>query len=390
MHFSALYTIFFVIVSTGVGADSVKLPKKSSTGTSGRYIVSLKPGVNRNTVKSHHGIVTTADYDWDIINAFVIEGNNNTVLEALLDDPRVQTVEEDGIARAASIITESNAPWGLQRISTDKIVTGTPTALNYTFTYNDAYAGRGVDAYVIDTGIRTTHREFEPARARWGATFGGYASVDGNGHGTHVAGIIGGTQFGVAKLVSLIAVKVLADTGVGTWSDVISGINWAVGQAQSLGRPSIINLSLGGTATDAVDNAVNAAINAGVHVVVAAGNSNADACGFSPARTLWAVTVGASTISDTKASPSNFGSCVDFYAPGQDVISSWSTSDTAVNSLSGTSMAAPHVSGIIAYIISQSGSKTIADMGAQIWGETLKWVMPDNPSPNALAYHYFL
>ncbi|KAH8801303.1 serine proteinase [Flagelloscypha sp. PMI_526] len=387
MHFAALYAISLLVVSTVAALATPKVRLKSSTGTSGRYIVSLKPDVNRDTVKSHHGIVTTAEHDWDIINAFVIEGNNKTALDALLNDPRVETVEEDGIARADNFVTQGNAPWGLRRVSSDPIV----NALNYFWTYANDYAGQGVDVYVVDSGIRTTHHEFESGRAKWGATFGPYASADGNGHGTHVAGIIGGTQFGVAKLARLYAVKVLADdTLSGPWSDIISGINWAVGQAQSLGRPSIINLSIGGSANSAVDNAVNAAVNAGVHVVVAAGNNNADACGTSPARTLWAVTVGASTINDTRASFSNFGSCVDFYAPGQTITSSWFTSDTATGILSGTSMATPHVTGIIAYIISKSGRMSVAAMGAQIWSEAQKGVMPDNPSPNAVAHHYFL
>ncbi|KAH8797602.1 serine proteinase [Flagelloscypha sp. PMI_526] len=390
MHFSALYAVILLVVGTVVALAPPKVPLKSSTGTSGRYIVSLKPDVNRDTVKSHHGIVTTAQHDWDIINAFVIEGNNKTALDALLNDPRVETVEEDGIARADSVITQGDAPWGLRRISTNTVVSGSATALSYSWMYANDYAGRGVDVYVVDSGIRTTHREFG-GRARWGATFGPYASADGNGHGTHIAGTIGGTQFGVAKLASLIAVKVLADdTLFGLWSDIISGINWVVGQAQASGRPSVINMSISGSANSAVDNAVDAAANHGVHVVVSAGNDNADACGFSPVRAIWPVTVGASTISDTRASFSNFGSCVRFYAPGQTITSSWFTSDTATNILSGTSMATPHVAGMIAYIISKSGSMSVAAMWDQLWNQTQLGVMPDNPSPNALAHRNFL
>ncbi|KAH8810546.1 peptidase 1 [Flagelloscypha sp. PMI_526] len=382
MHSTAILLNLEPVLST--------VPKKSFTGTSGRYIISLKPDANRDTVKKHHGIVSTAEHDWDIINAFVIDGTNKTALDVLLNDPRVETVEEDGIARAGSLISQSNAPWGLGRISVTTSVTGTPTALNYLYNYDNAFAGRGVDVYVIDSGIRTTHQQFEGGRARWGATFGPYASADGNGHGTHVAGTIGGTQFGVAKLVSLFAVKVLADdTLSGPWSDIISGINWAVGQARALGRPSIISMSIYGSANDAVDNAVTAAINAGIHVVVCAGNLNLDVSCCSPARNPLVLTVGASTINDTRASFSNFGANVDLYAPGQDVVSAWFTSDTATAVDSGTSMATPHVSGIIAYIISKTGRMTPANMAFQIKSQDLKGILHDNPVPNELAHNLF-
>ncbi|KAH8810550.1 serine protease [Flagelloscypha sp. PMI_526] len=387
MHFIALYTAFVLVLGAFAASPAPKVPKKAPSGTSGRYIVSLKPTINRETVKSHHGIISTPDHDWNIINAFVIDGNNKTALDALLNDPSVDVVEEDGIGTVGTLITQTNAPWGLGRITSTSLLSAICfSTLNYQFQYDDAFAGNGVDVYVVDTGIRTTHSQFQ-GRARWGATFGPSASADGNGHGTHVAGTVGGSQFGLAKRVSLIAVKVLPDSGSGPWSDIISGINWSVGQAQSSGRPSIIQMSIYGDPSDAVDNAVTAAVNAGVHVVICAGNNNTDAENFSPPRNRFALTIGASTINDTRASFSNFGIYVDVYAPGQDVISSWFTSDTAIATLSGTSMAAPHVSGIVAYIISKSGNMSPANMGLQIQNQALRRIMPDQPRPNMLAHN---
>ncbi|KAH8796878.1 serine protease [Flagelloscypha sp. PMI_526] len=383
MHFVALYAISVLVAST-IAAPQPKVPKKSTTGTSGRYIVSLKPDVNRDAVKSQTGVISTAAHDWDIINAFVIDGGNKTALDAVLNDPRVDVVEEDGIAQAGAQIRDHRAPWGLARIESNTKITGSVSAQNYTFSWDDGFGGAGVDVYVVDTGIRTTNTFFR------GEQHLVPISADGNGHGTHVAGTVGATKYGVAQKVSLIAVKVLADDNFGAWSDIISGINWAVGQKQASGRPSIIQMSIYGGVNDAVDNAVTAAINAGVHVVLCAGNNNADAKDFSPARNSLAVTVGASTIDDTRASFSNFGNLVDIYAPGQDVISTWSTSDEATNSISGTSMATPHVSGIIAYIISKSGNMSPTNMAQTIRNLGLKNILAGNPVPNNLAHNTFI
>ncbi|KAH8810544.1 serine protease [Flagelloscypha sp. PMI_526] len=387
MQLIAFYTTFLLSFSTFTLSIAAKVPKKAPSGSSGRYIVTLKPDANRDAVKSHHGVISSAEHKWDIINAFVIDGNNKTALDALLNDPSVDVVEEDGIARGGALVTQTNAPWGLGRITSNTILSGSATSLNYQFQYDDAFGGNGVDVYVVDTGIRTTHSQFQ-GRARWGATFGvGNADADGHGHGTHVAGTVGGSQFGVAKRVSLIAVKVLADNNFGPWSDIISGINWVVGQARNSGRPSIIQMSIFGDSNTAVNDAVTAAVNAGVHVVVCAGNENVDAENTSPANNRFAITVGASTISDTRASFSNFGIFVDVYAPGQDVISAGIASDNATATFSGTSMGTPHVSGIVAYIISKSGNLSPANMGLQIQNQALRRIMPDKPIPNQLAHN---
>jgi subtilisin family serine protease len=234
--------------------------------------------------------------------------------------------------------TQLSATWGLDRIDQQSL------PLNSTYSYTSS--GAGVDAYVIDTGILGTHKEFS-GRVRNGFTAinDRRGITDCNGHGTHVAGTIGGTTYGVAKQVSLIPVRVLDCRGSGPTSGVVAGINWAA-QNHASGVKAVANLSLGGGISTAIDDAINGLINDGVVVVVAAGNSATDACNFSPARVPNAITVAASTNADQLASYSNFGSCVDIIAPGSSITSAWiGKSNTAINTISGTSMASPHVAG---------------------------------------------
>ncbi|KAH8836112.1 serine protease [Flagelloscypha sp. PMI_526] len=347
--FAALATLVASVLAVPVQRDDAPA----------RLIVMLKDGADKNAVLGDVGLVTVADVDeWSIVNAFVVDNTeaNKAALSAHAD---VLKVEEDGVASIWT--TQTNAPWGLGRVSSSEIVTGSVSDLTFNFTYDETAAGTGVDVYVVDTGIRTTHVALE-GRATWGTTFGGYANQDGNGHGTHCAGTIGSGPYGISKNVSLIAVKVLSDGGSGAWTDVISGINYVAEQAAITGKPSIISMSLGGSAIATVDAAVEAAVASGVHVVVAAGNSNADAANFSPARAPSAITVCATTIADARASYSNYGTIVDICAPGSNVISSYGTSDTATASLSGTSMATPHVAGLVAYLISLFGNDTPANI----------------------------
>ncbi|KAF8677608.1 peptidase S8 family [Rhizoctonia solani] len=217
--------------------------------------------------------------------------------------------------------------------------------------------GGGVDIYGLDTGILTTHSAFG-GRASWGATYGNYANRDGHGHGTHTAGTAVGSGFGLATAANIIAVKVCSDTGSCAVSDVVAGINYAVSRAASTGRPSIVTMSLGFSPTTSLDNAVTSAIGRGIHFTVAAGNENQNAANVSPARVAAANTIGAIDSSNRKASFSNYGSALDVWALGVNVRSAWIGSNSAVNTISGTSMATPQVAGILAVVIGNKGNSS--------------------------------
>ncbi|KAK0202296.1 serine protease [Desarmillaria ectypa] len=325
------------------------------------YIVTLKEGASKDELLENLGSSVTAVFN-RTTNGFagVLD---DAALNSIRAHPDVETIAQDGIVSITT--TQSNAPWGLARISQRSALGSSDTsALTYKYNY-DPSGGAGVDVYVVDTGIYTSHSTFG-GRASWGKTFGGYANADGNGHGTHVAGTVGGSQYGVAKAVRLIAVKVLDDSGSGYISDILSGFDWVIAAVESSGKPSIVSLSLGGSASTTFDNGVVALINAGIHVVVAAGNDGTNASGTSPARVAAAITVGATTIADARASFSNYGSVVDIFAPGQYVTSSWIGGTTATNNISGTSMATPHISGLVAYLIGLNGNQSPAAISTLI------------------------
>jgi subtilisin family serine protease len=312
------------------------------------------------------------------LNGFAAEMSEDEAL-ALSEDPRVLFVEEDQIYTADT--TQSGATWGLDRIDQRN------RPLNGTYVYN--WTGSGVRAYVIDTGIRTTHTQFG-GRAAVSADFvgDGRNGQDCNGHGTHVSGTIGGSTYGVAKSVSLRAVRVLNCQGSGTTSGVISGVNWVAANRQ---LPAVANMSLGGGASSALDTAVNNAINAGVVFAVAAGNENQNACNVSPARTAAAITVGSTTSTDARSSFSNFGTCVDIFAPGSSITSAWATSDTATNTISGTSMATPHVAGVAAlYLQGHTTASAATVRNAIVNGATTNVITgAGTGSPNRLLYSLF-
>lgn len=254
----------------------------------------------------------------------------------LSEHPSVKFVEEDSVVEM--LATQTNPPWGLDRIDQRDL----PLSATYSYTAT----GSGVNVYIIDTGIRRTHTQFG------GRAFVGFDSIgdgrntnDCNGHGTHVAGTAGGSTYGVAKGVRLFAVRVLNCSGSGSTAGVIAGVDWVTSNHI---KPAVANVSLGGGASTALDTAVRNSIAAGVTYTIAAGGSNQDAANFSPARVAEAITVGASTISDARASFTNFGSVVDIFAPGSSILSAWHTSDTATATLSGASMASPHVAGVAA------------------------------------------
>jgi subtilisin family serine protease len=312
------------------------------------------------------------------LNGFAAEMTEDEAL-ALSEDQRVLFVEDDQIYTADT--TQTGATWGLDRIDQRN------RPLNGTYVYN--WTGSGVRAYIIDTGIRTTHTQFG-GRASVSADFvgDGRNGQDCNGHGTHVAGTVGGSTYGVAKSVSLRAVRVLNCQGSGTTSGVISGVNWVAANRQ---LPAVANMSLGGGASSALDTAVNNAINAGVVFAVAAGNENQNACNVSPARTAAAITVGSTTSTDARSSFSNWGTCVDIFAPGSSITSAWATSDTATNTISGTSMATPHVAGVAAlYLQGHTTASAATVRNAIVNGATANVITgAGTGSPNRLLYSLF-
>jgi len=297
-------------------------------------------------------------------------------LSTLRADPRVKYIEQDGIMRTSA--TQSGATWGLDRIDQRNL------PLNSSYTY--ATTATNVKAYIIDTGINTGHTNFG-GRARWGTnTTGDGNNSDCQGHGTHVAGTVGSNTWGVAKGVSLIAVKVLGCDGSGTNSGVIAGINWAVSNKGT--GPAVANMSLGGGASQAVDDAVNGAAGKNLIMAVAAGNENQNACNVSPARATSAITVGSTTRTDARSSFSNFGSCLDLFAPGSDITSTWIGSASATNTISGTSMATPHVAGAVALILANNPAYTNSQVTNALLGSvtTGKVTGANTGSPNRLLY----
>lgn len=309
------------------------------------------------------------------LQGFVVSGKRENI-QALLADPRVAWIEQDAVVRAGA--TQAGAPWGLDRSDQRAL----PLGGSYVYTGTAS----NVRAYVVDTGILATHADFG------GRVSGGFTAIadgrgtnDCNGHGTHVAGTIGGATHGIAKAVRLVPVRVLDCAGSGTVSGVIAGVDWITANHV---KPAVANLSLGGGASAALDTAVANSIAAGVTYVVAAGNSNLDACTGSPARVAAAVTVGASDAADARAAFSNFGGCLDLFAPGVSILSTWHTATTATATLNGTSMASPHVAGAAALLLSATptaGPATIA--GALVSGATTNRVSnPGTGSPNRLLY----
>ncbi|KAI5925832.1 peptidase S8/S53 domain-containing protein [Camillea tinctor] len=334
---------------------------------------------------------------------------DDSVIEEVRRHPDVEYIERDQIVYALGDSEEpdleKNAPWGLARISHRKQL----SFGSYNKYFYAADGGEGVDVYVIDTGTNTEHVDFE-GRAKWGKTIpAGDEDVDGNGHGTHCSGTIAGKKYGVAKKANVYAVKVLRSNGSGSMSDVMKGVEWAaeahmeqVAKAKKGSRKgfkgSAANMSLGGGKSPALDQAVNAAVAAGLHFAVAAGNDNADACKYSPASAEKAITVGASALDDSRAYFSNWGKCVDIFGPGLSIQSTWIGSKTAVNTISGTSMASPHLAGLTAYFLSLQPAKDSEYGMAEITPEKLKsnivsiateGALSDIPSgtPNLLAWN---
>ncbi|KAJ9083280.1 hypothetical protein DSO57_1036238 [Entomophthora muscae] len=281
------------------------------------------------------------------LNGYVAQFSER-VLNKVKAMGEVEAVEADQMANATAV--QHNAPWGLARLtSRGRLAAGD---LSYP---HDPHGGRGVDVYIVDTGINIRHPEFQ-GRARWGANFvHGSPNMDETGHGTHVAGIIASKTYGVAKGASVVGIKVFDAKSQGLNSQIIAGIEWAIRNKQR-GRGNVLNLSLESGYSEALNSAVRAAKAAGFVVVVAAGNANVDACTVSPASETSVLTVGATNLFDSKAGFSNWGRCLDVFAPGENILSAWNNGRTRY--LSGTSMAAPHVSGMAAILINKANTNS--------------------------------
>jgi subtilisin family serine protease len=362
-------------------AEGRVLAAGSPTAVKDSYIVTLKKGTGLKAA-SADGKDLIKRYGGTVKRTFGAALNgyaaalSATEARRLAADPSVASVEQDQIVRVADT-TQSSAPWGLDRVDQ------TSLPLSGTYTYPDS-AGTGVTAYVIDTGVRITHSQLS-GRASYGydAVDGDTTASDGNGHGTHVATTIAGSTYGVAKKAKIVAVRVLNNSGSGTTAGVVAGIDWVT---RNHSGPSVANMSLGGGASTAIDTAVRNSIASGVTYAVAAGNSNANASSYSPARVTEAITVGATTSTDARASYSNYGSVLDLFAPGSSITAGWHTSDTATNTISGTSMATPHVAGAAAvYLASHTSASPAQVATALVNGSTTgKVTSAGTGSPNRL------
>ncbi|MEU6076728.1 S8 family peptidase [Micromonospora sp. NPDC047074] len=385
------------MVTTMLGAPAAAAPATGEIRSAGgataladSYIVVLKDssvggraGTRQAAVKDTAGSLAkrfggaVGHVYGDALNGFEVKLSEQAA-KRLAAHPAVEYVEQNHTVQMTA--TQNNPPWGLDRIDQRNL------PLSASYTYNSS--GNGVTAYIIDTGIRTTHVDFA------GAAVDGYDAIDNalpaadcNGHGTHVAGTVGGNTYGVAKNVRLVAVRVLNCQGSGTWAQVIAGINWVTSNHQA-GQPAVANMSLGGATNASLNTAVANSIADGITYAVASGNSNANACNFSPASVPTALTVNASQSNDARASFSNWGTCTDLFAPGVGVLSAWSTSDTATSSISGTSMASPHVAGAAARVLSVNPSWTPAQVHSYIVSQSTPNVItsPGTGSPNRLLY----
>lgn len=346
----------------------------------GSYIVSLDEDAAKAGSKAGKALAEKYGAEIDrtykkALNGYAVE-LSAAEAKKFAADPAVDSVVQNRTFTVDA--TQPNPPsWGLDRIDQKTL------PLNNSYTYPDS-AGEGVTAYVIDTGVRISHSDFG-GRASYGydAIDNDNTAQDGHGHGTHVAGTVGGTLHGVAKKAKIVGVRVLNNQGSGTTAQVVAGIDWVT---QNAVKPAVANMSLGGGADSALDTAVRNSIASGITYAVAAGNESVNASTRSPARVTEAITVGATTNTDAKASYSNFGSVLDLFAPGSSITSAWNSSDSATNTISGTSMASPHTAGAAALHLADNRTATPAQVSAALVSAASTGVVtsPGTGSPNRL------
>ncbi|XP_072041465.1 aqualysin-1-like [Amphiura filiformis] len=359
--------ILLTVVAVAMGARL----QKAAERVPGSYIIRLQEGVNQDKFISSAGfskLNAVVKYKYSSINGLAVN-IPDFLAEKLLALDGVEYVEENGIA-----YTQAVASWGLDRVD--------QRGLPLDNTYNPPRSGAGVNVYIIDTGLRHSHQDFEGRAAYHYDYQPSNGGEDCNGHGTHCGGTTSGYTYGIAQSSMVFSVRVLSCFGSGSWANVIAGIE-SVGSASGL---RVGSMSLGGGASQSVDDAVSAAVGAGAVMSVAAGNSNDNACNYSPAREPTAITVGATDSSDQRASFSSYGSCLDLFAPGVSITSAWHTSDTASNTISGTSMACPHVSGGAALLLARGVAA--GSVPATMVSEATSGVVgnPGRNSPNLLLY----
>ncbi|MFF8839701.1 S8 family serine peptidase [Streptomyces sp. NPDC015130] len=368
-------------VAAPAAAEGVIENAGAEGAIAGSYIVTLEESAQAETAE---GRAVAAEYGAKIKKTYTSALNGYSVelseaqAKKLAADPAVKSVAQNRVFKINA--TQPSPPsWGLDRLDQRAL------PLNQSYTYPDT-AGQGVTAYIIDTGVRISHSDFG------GRAFNGFDAVDndnvaqdGNGHGTHVAGTVAGTAHGVAKKAKIVGVRVLDNNGSGTTAGVVAGIDWVTRNAV---KPAVANMSLGGGADSTLDTAVRNSIASGVTYAVAAGNSNANASNYSPARVTEALTVGSTTNTDARSSFSNYGTVLDLFAPGSNITSAWNTGDSATNTISGTSMAAPHVAGAAALYLGDNPSATPAQVGTALVNAATPNVVtsPGTGSPNRLLY----
>jgi subtilisin family serine protease/subtilisin-like proprotein convertase family protein len=382
---AATATVAIGMPAAAAPAEGLILQAGGATAIADSYIVVFKDNAVARGQVAASATSLAGKYNASVRQTFqnAIRGFEAKMSEAaarkLAANPNVAYVEQNHTVSLAA--TQSPTPsWGLDRIDQRNL------PLNNSYTYPNT--GSGVKAYIIDTGILYSHNDFGGrAIPGYDSVTPGGGAVDCNGHGTHVAGTVGGTAYGVAKNVTLVGVRVLDCGGSGSYAGVIAGVDWVTADHLA-GQPAVANMSLGGGFSQAVNDAVTASIADGVSYALAAGNETTDACTRSPASTPNGITVGATTNTDARASYSNYGTCLDIFAPGSNITSAWHTGNSATNTISGTSMAAPHVAGAAALVLAANPSYTPQQVRDKLVNDGTTGVVtsPGTGSPNVLLY----